>query len=129
MSDNLDVSAELARLREENAQLLGNQVDAENVKALLLESVKRRVETLPDDWRNAIPAYEDPAQVLKWLDDTEKLRPNRKAPHMDAGRTHGTSAPQPNLSAQELETARGMGMTPEAYANRKNEIAAQRRNW
>lgn len=90
------------------------------------DTLKRRIEALPEHVRGAVPDYDDPLKTVAWLDANAAVLSLPTPPPTDAGVRGAVVARPVPLSAQEVEMARAMGLTQEAYAKRKLEIAQLR---
>lgn len=130
--------AEDQRLREETERLanekkfeelagkLKGQLDqiqpkaarAEALETYLQESVQKRIEALPQQYRTMVPQYEDPLKTLQWLDANAAVLTAQRAPGLDGG-AQGDGKGQMKLTPEEIAIAQKLGLTPEQYAKYK----------
>lgn len=114
---------ELAEKRKrELEEALGYKERLNGMLATLAERNAARIEQVPEDMRNLIPEYDDPAKLAQWLDTSWAFLTSAKpaAPSLNGGA--GTSAPRVNsvaLTDDELKVAAAMGIKPEDYAKWK----------
>lgn len=89
-------------------------------------TLAKRLEALPDWSKSLVPAFDDPVKTMAWLDANQHVFAARKAPGLDGGVQDQSGKQAPQLTAQEVQMAKAMGLTLEVFAKRKAEIAAQR---
>jgi len=110
---------ELAEQRAKEAESLKPYKDrAESLEALLRASNEARISRIPEQFRSIVPVDYAPEKLATWLDDnaTKLVRPT--APQTDAG-AGGGGGRAVDLSPEEIETAKKMGIKPEDYAKYK----------
>lgn len=112
---------ELAEQRAKEAESLKPYKDrAESLEALLRASNEARISRIPEQFRSIVPVDYAPEKLATWLDDnaTKLVRPT--APQTDAGAGAGGGGGRAvDLSPEEIETAKKMGIKPEDYAKYK----------
>lgn len=107
---------DLARLKpiEERAAAL---------EKIIRESNDARIKSVPDQYKNMIPTDYPPEKLQTWLNANEALLVKQPAPNYDAGAgMGGVGVGQVKLSADEIETAKKSGMTPEQFAKAKAKL-------
>lgn len=138
LSELEQAQARLAALEAERDQALEQATETLIRSAFVAEAAKAGVAHPEDAFVLAgdlagIDVGEDGkvtgvAEAVQTLVDAGRLvmSGSPRAPSLDAGAGGGTRAGSrlPGLSQEELDMARKMGITPEAYAKRKAEIAA-----
>lgn len=113
-------AAELAKLKPIAEQ-------HEQITTAFNSSLDNRLKQIPDDIRkktvDPIRAALSPVDFSNWLDANMEILRARQAPPLDGGaQGSGKSSPSMQLESNEIEMARAMGLTPDAYAKRKAEI-------
>lgn len=91
---------------------------AEELEELIRGMVEQRINALPPTYRTLVPEFGDAMQTFRWLEANAKVLAPPRAPEMDAGQRGAGGGAEP-LSAEELEMARRMRLTPEAFAKAK----------
>lgn len=110
---------ELAEQRAaEVAKLQPYQERAQTLEAMLRESNQRRMEQVPEDMRPLIPDDYAPEKLAGWLDANISLLTKPTPPSLDGG-AGGAGGTRIELSEQEREIARRLGMSDEDYAKNK----------
>ncbi len=111
---------ELAEAREaELNKVKPYQTRAEALEARINANNKTRVERIPEHFRSLIPQL-SPEDLATWLDANEAILTKPQAPDLNqgaGGSGGGNIAPQ--LTAEELAIAKGMGVSPEDFAKYK----------
>jgi DNA repair exonuclease SbcCD ATPase subunit len=120
---------ELADLRQK--ELDQYKPRAERVEALesvVRETIQARISALPEQWRDAVPEFEDPAKTLKWLDANASKFAVPRPPSTDAG-VRSDVKPVAALSDEERQFAQAAGMTEDQYREykAKTKVDAERR--
>lgn len=89
--------------------------EAEEMRQFLSQQLDRRLAAIPQQWRDAVPEYDDPRRVLDWLDKNEaKLRLPSLPPQAGGLQGNGagaTGAQKKPMSPEFLAIARKMGRT------------------
>lgn len=121
---------ELAESRA--AKLAEVEPKAERALAAFEALIDARLKRIPADVRkrtvDPIRTNMDSVAFVEWLDANEDLLTLKPAPNLEAGAGAPTSgkAAASALTADELAIAKAMNVSPEQYAKRKAEIAAER---
>lgn len=107
--------AELERLKAE-ADLGKQYQDA------LKATNEQRIAAIPKERQALVPTDYDPVKLASWLDKNVALLVIKpQAPNLNGGEgsTGTNTAPNVQLTQDELVTAKMMGLTPEQYAKQK----------
>ena len=96
---------------------------AESIEAFMAQTVKTRIEALPEQYRALVPKDEDPLQTLAWLDQSAPLLVPPKAPSLDAG-AKGTGGAAP-LTAEERAMAQRMRVSDEQFRKSRDALQAR----
>jgi len=116
-------TAEFARVQTEAQKAAAYQTAFQ-------QSLDARIAAIPEGMRSLVPDGLEPLKLSEWLDKNSALLSNRRAPNLDAGA--GGSGASPSgvkavaLSADQIQIAQAMGLTPERYAARLAEAQALR---
>lgn len=116
-----------ARMVEQNkwqelAEQRGKELDAlraaaakaEAYEKQAAETLRKRIEALPEHVRGAVPEYDDPLKVMTWLDANAAVLSLPTPPPTDAG-VRGVAVQNIRLTPEESALARLAGMTDEDY--------------
>lgn len=104
----------------EVARLKAFEEKAVTYETIIRESNESRIKNVPDQMKNLIPTDYPPEKLQKWLNANEAQLVKPPAPNYDAGAgVGGGGSGTAKLSAEEVETAKKFGMTPEEYAKAK----------
>lgn len=120
---------ELAEARA--AKLAEVEPKAERALAAFEALIDARLKRIPADVRKRtvepIRTNMDSVAFVEWLDANEDLLTLRPAPNLEPGAGAPTSGKTTSaLTADEITMAKALHMSPEQYAKRKAEIAAER---
>jgi hypothetical protein len=96
------------------------------LEAQLQATNEARIKTIPEAFRTVIPTDYAPERLAGWLDANIGKLTQQPAPNTDAGARGDSKPTAMKLTAEEEQMARAMGVSNDAYAKRKAEIAAQR---
>jgi len=107
------------------AELEPYQNRVKEIEDALSATVKARIERLPEDARGMVPDFGDARKTLTWLDANEARLMRPPAPNMDAGARGETSNAKAELTQEELQMAKLMGMDTEDFAAFKARKAKQ----
>lgn len=108
------------------------QLKAFKERAEILETIIRagneeRIKTIPDNKKALVQPLLDalsPEKLQNWLNANPSLFVKEPAPNYDAGAgSGGPGNAASKLSADEVETAKRFGLTPEEYAKAKSGLA------
>jgi DNA repair exonuclease SbcCD ATPase subunit len=89
----------------------------------LRESNKQRIESIPEAMRSLVPEYDDPSRLAAWLDANASKLAKQPAPDLNGGAGSGERpGAEVKLSDAEIQTAKKMGVSIEAYKKRKAEL-------
>lgn len=106
-------------LAEQRAQSLAEvepyKERAQTLEALIRESNAKRLEQVREDMRGLIPADYAPEKLSSWLDANWHNLMNRPAPSTDAGAGAVGGGKSVQLSPEQKQMAKMMGMTEEQY--------------
>jgi hypothetical protein len=90
------------------------------VQQTIQQANERRLATIPEDKRVLVPTGYSPEQLSQWLDASMPLLTAPIAPDLDAGVGRGSKGkPSIQLTPEEIEAARTMGLPLEEYAKFK----------
>lgn len=103
------------------AQALKQQAEkAAAFEKAFQDNLNARIAQIPEGMRSMVPEGLDPIKLSEYLDKNAAFFQARKAPNLDAGAGSAASTAKPvQLTAEEMEIARQMRMTPEMYAQFK----------
>lgn len=124
-----DEMTELQKAQARIAELEPKAEEVVRIKAALQDTVEKRIEALPKEWRDAVPEYEDPTKTLAWLDKNAEKLSRPQAPNMDAGVTGDKVPPPPTQEAQRaasIAAQYGYTIDPKKVAERQRQIEQQR---
>lgn len=124
---------ELAETRARRiAELEHLEAEFELINTAFSESLSVQLEGIPTDVRKRlvepVRAQMNPAEFSKWLAANKDMLTLRPAPDLEAGAGVPSSGKGQGdgLTVDEIAIARAMNLSPEQYAKRKAEIAAER---
>lgn len=124
-----DEMTEVQKAQARIAELEPLAQQAERIKQALEATVQKRIEALPEDWRDAVPAFSDPVQTLEWLDKVAPKLTLQRPPNLNPG---GSSEhpPEPTSaqaqSAAQIVASYGYTLDPAAIAKRAKELEQKR---
>ena len=109
---------ELAEKLQADMAALRPQVDAAQAyRETIAATVEARIKAVPEQMRSLVPAFDDPAKTLQWLDANAAVLTTPRPPQMDAGvGGDGGGKTLPKLTPEQIELAKIAGMTPQQYA-------------
>lgn len=114
---------ELAEQRERDlAKVQPYQERAAALESMIIASNKTRMERIPEDMRALVPTEYPPERLAGWLDANFDRLLKRPAPDVDAGAGAGAGNGLPRLSQEQIEMARMMGVSLDAYAKQLAEL-------
>lgn len=124
-----DEMTEAQKAQARIAELEPKAQQAERIAAALQATVDKRIAALPEEWRDAVPAFEDPVQTLEWLDKVAPKLTLQRPPNLNPG---GSSEHPPELvtaqaqSAAQIVASYGYTLDPAAIAKRAKELEQKR---
>jgi len=112
---------------KELAENRGKELDAAKVKAEKLDSYEEtlqgvlnsQVEQIPEEYRTLIPDELTTQQKLDWMAQNQAILTKKKPFDIGAGKRGGDKDKGIELSNEEREQAKKMGVSPEEYAKAK----------
>ncbi|GIL09286.1 MAG: hypothetical protein BroJett033_7970 [Chloroflexota bacterium] len=114
-----------AQLQAEIEALKPSAERAAALEQIIRESNEARIGRVPEAVRSMIPMDYAPERLQAWLNANEGLLLRKPAPNYDAGAgagSNGSGGRPPDLTAEELNMAKRMKMTPEQYQAAKAKI-------
>lgn len=104
------------------ADLAEAQAKADKVAAMeetLQGLLDAQIEMIPEEYRSMVPEEYTPKQKIDWISQNQSILTKAKPFDIGAGKRGGEKDKEIVLSAEERESARKTGVTPEEYANAK----------
>jgi len=117
-----------AQLQAEIEALKPSAERAATLEQIIRESNEARIGRVPEAMRSMIPVDYAPERLQAWLNANEALLTKKPAPNYDAGAgagSNGSGTRQPELTAEELNIAKRMKMSPEQYQAAKLKMQQQ----
>lgn len=124
-----DEMTEAQKAQARIAELEPKAQQAERIAAALQATVQKRIEALPEEWRDAVPAFTDPVQTLEWLDKVTPKLQKPTAPNFDVGAAGDKPPAPPTAEAQraaQVAAQYGYNLDAKALAARQRELEQQR---
>lgn len=107
---------ELAEQRSQSlAELEPYKEYAQTTEAFIREMNQRRLEQIPESFRGLVPEDYEPVKLAKWLETNWHALQNRPAPSTDAGAGAVGGGKTVQLTPEQKQVARAMGMTEEQF--------------
>lgn len=132
--DRLTQQQEWQKLAEQRAARLAElesvAAKAETIEAAFNAGIDARLKQIPDEVRkrtvDPIRKALSPLEFNQWLDANIDLLSVRKAPDLDAGAGNRNGKRTTALTAEQLEMAKALKLTPEQYAKRLEEAQSMK---
>lgn len=113
---------ELAEKLQADMAALRPQVDAAQAyRDTIAATVEARIKAVPEQMRSLVPAFDDPAKTLQWLDANAAVLSTPRPPQMDAG-VGGDTGKNIALTPEEMEMAQRMNIAPEKMLAQKRQL-------
>jgi chromosome segregation ATPase len=103
------------KLQSDVSNLTPYKTRVEALEQKIIATNNKRVELIPEHMRSLVPQL-SPEDLSVWLDANEAKLTKPSAPNLDAGAGGAGGKVVPQLTAEQLAVAKGMGLTPEEFA-------------
>lgn len=113
IADNALKENEVLKSFRQRTEMLEGTIKAAN-EALIAQ--------VPDSMKKLIPVDYPPERLQLWLNENWRMLTVPPSPNIDAGAGVGSGAKPINLTPEQLQVAKQLGVSPEAYAKRLAEI-------
>lgn len=107
---------------KENEALKSFRQRTEMLEGTIKSANEALIAQVPETMRKLIPVDYPPERLQVWLNDNWRMLTVPPAPSIDAGAGAGSGAKPINLTPEQQQMARQMGLSPEQYAKRLAEI-------